>query len=187
MAPSLPLHCFLSFITFLFTLALSFTGIQLWASFYFHCCNKLVRNLTAKNRCPPPIPTRIRWKKKSKSCRPGGEERRRRFVRHGSVVSRRRWPRVLIPSEHLSTLNSQFPINSPKFKCQLHQFFKKGHGAMDKALACHTGCQGSNLDTTKFYSAPILSGTPACALSLSLTKPQAWILVTEQVKREESW
>ena len=39
---------------------------------------------------------------------------------------------------------------------------------MEKALAWHTGSQGSNLDTTKVYSAPILSGSPAmCSLSLS--------------------
>ena len=32
---------------------------------------------------------------------------------------------------------------------------------MDKALACHTGGWGSNLDMTKVYSAPILLGPPA--------------------------
>ena len=32
---------------------------------------------------------------------------------------------------------------------------------MDEALAWHTGGRGSNPDTTKVYSAPILSGTPA--------------------------
>ena len=37
---------------------------------------------------------------------------------------------------------------------------------MDKALACHTGGLGLNLDTTKFYCAPIFSRTPAmCTLS----------------------
>ena len=41
---------------------------------------------------------------------------------------------------------------------------------MDKALACHTGGRGMNRDTTKDFSAPILSGTPAmCTLSLSLS------------------
>ena len=38
-----------------------------------------------------------------------------------------------------------------------------------KALACHTVGQDSNPDTTKVYSAPILSGTPAmCTLSLTM-------------------
>ena len=40
--------------------------------------------------------------------------------------------------------------------------------AMDKALACHTGSRGSNSDMTKVYSAPILSGTPPCSLSLTM-------------------
>ena len=36
------------------------------------------------------------------------------------------------------------------------------------ALAYHQGSQGSNLDTMKDFSAPILSGTPnMCTLSLS--------------------
>ena len=41
---------------------------------------------------------------------------------------------------------------------------------MDKALACHTGGRGLNLDMTKVYSASILSGTPAMC-NLSLTMP----------------
>ena len=41
---------------------------------------------------------------------------------------------------------------------------------MDKALACHAGGQGSNPDTIKGFSVPILSGTPAMC-SLSLTMP----------------
>ena len=42
----------------------------------------------------------------------------------------------------------------------------EGHCAMNKALACHAGGQGSNPDTTKV---PILSGTPAmCTLSLTM-------------------
>ena len=36
-----------------------------------------------------------------------------------------------------------------------------GESAIDKALAWHTGGQGSNPDMTKVYSAPILTGTPA--------------------------
>ena len=41
---------------------------------------------------------------------------------------------------------------------------------MDKALAWHTGGQCSNLDTTKFNSAPIHSGTLAmCTLSVYVT------------------
>ena len=43
---------------------------------------------------------------------------------------------------------------------------------MDKALACHTGGWGWNLDKTKVYSAPILSGTPVIC-TLSLTMPAA--------------
>ena len=39
---------------------------------------------------------------------------------------------------------------------------------MDKALACHTGGQGSNPDMTKVYSAPILLGYPQCALSFTM-------------------
>ena len=40
---------------------------------------------------------------------------------------------------------------------------------MDKALACQAGGRGSNPDTTKEFSAPILSGTPAmCTLSLTM-------------------
>ena len=39
---------------------------------------------------------------------------------------------------------------------------------MDKALACHAGGQGSNLDRTKVYSAPTLLGTLPCALSLAI-------------------
>ena len=42
----------------------------------------------------------------------------------------------------------------------------KGHSATDKALPWHTGGRDSNPDTTKAYSAPILSGTHAnCTLS----------------------
>ena len=37
----------------------------------------------------------------------------------------------------------------------------EGHSAMDKAFACHACDQGLNPDTTKIYSAPILTGTPA--------------------------
>ena len=36
----------------------------------------------------------------------------------------------------------------------------KGHSAMDKALVCNAGGRGSNLDTAKDLSAPILTGTP---------------------------
>ena len=37
---------------------------------------------------------------------------------------------------------------------------------MGEAMAWHTGGRGSSLDTTKVYSAPILSGTLAmCTLS----------------------
>ena len=44
----------------------------------------------------------------------------------------------------------------------------EGHRAMDKALACQAGGLGSNPDTTKEFSAPILLGTPiTCTLSLS--------------------
>ena len=42
----------------------------------------------------------------------------------------------------------------------------EGGSTRDKALACHAGSWGSNPDTTKVYSAPILSGTHAmCTLS----------------------
>ena len=45
------------------------------------------------------------------------------------------------------------------------------HIKIDKALACHTGVQVQNLDTTQDFSAPILSGIPAmCTISL----PMAW-------------
>ena len=59
---------------------------------------------------------------------------------------------------------------------------------MDKALACHTGGLGSNPDTTKDFSAPILSCTPPCALSLSCHYViQNEYLSQGKVKREESW
>ena len=45
----------------------------------------------------------------------------------------------------------------------------RGHSAMDKALALYTGGWGSNQDTTKVYSTPILPGNPAtCTLSLTM-------------------
>ena len=48
-------------------------------------------------------------------------------------------------------------------KCNVF-WFDRGHGAMDKALA-----QGSNMDTTKIYSAPILLGiSTMCTLSLTI-------------------
>ena len=46
----------------------------------------------------------------------------------------------------------------------------KGHDAMDKALAWRTDGWGSNSDTTKVYSAPILLDTPTM-WTLSLTMP----------------
>ena len=42
---------------------------------------------------------------------------------------------------------------------------------MNKALTWHIGSWGSNPDTTKVYSAPILLGTPPHALTHSLTMP----------------
>ena len=49
----------------------------------------------------------------------------------------------------------------------------KGYSTMDKALPCHAGGRGSNLDMTKDFSAPILLGPPAmCSLSLSLSHTQ---------------
>ena len=49
----------------------------------------------------------------------------------------------------------------------MYKNLPKGHRAMDKGQAWHTGGRGLNLDTTIVYSAPILLGTLPCALFLS--------------------
>ena len=54
---------------------------------------------------------------------------------------------------------------------------------MDKALTSHAGSRGLNPD----FSAPVLSVSPPCALSLSLTMPPGSILVMGVVNIEESW
>ena len=66
----------------------------------------------------------------------------------------------------------------------------QGHSSIDKAFACHAGVWGSNHDTTKGSSAPILLGIPAVC-TLSLTMPvvtycggNTW---HREVKREEFW
>ena len=61
---------------------------------------------------------------------------------------------------------------------------------MDLVLACHASGGGSNPDMPKDFSAPILSGTPLCALSLSqslLSHASARLLVMGEGKREELW
>ena len=71
-----------------------------------------------------------------------------------------------------------------------HLLLPEGHSAMDKALGWHTGFRGSNPHTTRVYSAPILSGTPAmCTLShtMPVITSSSMNLVTGEVKREESW
>ena len=51
----------------------------------------------------------------------------------------------------------------------LDKSWPEGHSTMDKALACHTGGQGSNPNTTNVYSAPILLHSLSFSLSLSLS------------------
>ena len=66
----------------------------------------------------------------------------------------------------------------------------EGLCAMDKALACHAGGQGSNLDITKDFSAPILLGTHAiCTLSHTIPVVTCSSINTWHggVKREKSW
>ena len=63
---------------------------------------------------------------------------------------------------------------------------------MDKALACIAGGPGLNPDMTKGFSAPILTGTPPQALSLSLFLKMHVVMCSRVnchgvVKREESW
>ena len=61
---------------------------------------------------------------------------------------------------------------------------------MDKALAYHTSGWGSNPNTTKVFNAPILSGAPACALTLSqclLSPALAGILFTGKTDIREMY
>ena len=88
--------------------------------------------------------------------------RRRRFRRKKSMKRRKEeFLTRILNSEDVSVLvNYINPVLKPSFKERSKLW--RGHSTMDRALAWHTGGR----DTTKVYGAPILSGTPLCALSL---------------------
>ena len=60
---------------------------------------------------------------------------------------------------------------------------------MDEALASHAGGQGLNPNTTKVYSAPILSGTPPHAhyLTMPVITYSGMGTCHWEVNREELW
>ena len=63
----------------------------------------------------------------------------------------------------------------------------EGHSAMDKALPCHADGRGSNPDTIKDFSAPILLEIPAmCTLSFAMPVVMCSSVTLGEVKREES-
>ena len=93
-----------------------------------------------------------------------------------SVKRRRRNPFWIGPELRPEGLGS--PSAEPGIRAALRNWTSDSNsarpqflrlGAMDKALACYAGGWGSNPDTTKVYSAPILSVTSAmCTLSLTM-------------------
>ena len=103
-----------------------------------------------------------------------------------------KWFFLLLPfSRHLRLLGCKRVCLHPFINVIFCIMLEERISAMDKALAWHTGSRGSNLDTTKVFSAPILSVTTAmCTLSHNAcyhVLQCEYLLQGVGSKSEESW